>query len=34
MKILIFEDRIRGWQLDAAKEIRDKLITSEGEFET
>ena len=33
-KILIFEDRIRGWQLDAAKEIRDKLITSEGEFET
>jgi len=33
-KIDIFEDRIRGWQLDPAKEMRDKLITTESGFET
>lgn len=33
-KIEIFEDRIRGWQLDVAKEIRDKLGTTGGGFES
>ncbi len=29
-KIIILEDRVRGWQLDPAKQMRDTLIAGEG----